>query len=165
MKKIIIAAKSRNNVIGKGNDLAWHLPADLKFFKEKTKGHYVIMGRKTFESIGSKPLPQRPTIIITNNPDFKAENCWVINSINGAFEIAKNEKQDDVFILGGAHIYKQTIDLADQMFITEIHTQITGDSYFPEINEDRWVEVSREEHKADEKNKFDFAFVEYKSIR
>lgn len=163
MIKIIIAAKSDNNVIGKENDLVWHMPADLKFFMNKTKGHFVIMGRKTFESLG-KPLPGRPTIIITRNKDYQVEGCWVVDSIDKAFQVAEKENQQDVFILGGAQIYDKTINIADKMFITEIQSTFDGDAFFPSINEEIWKEVAREQHQPDEKNKHPYAFVEYKNI-
>lgn len=161
MIKIIIAAKSDNNVIGKDNDLVWYMPADLKFFKNKTKGKFVIMGRKTFASIGNKPLPGRPTIIVTRSPEFKAEGCWVVNDIDKAFTIAEQEGQGEVFILGGAQIYEKTIGTADKMFITEIKSTFEGDAFFPEIDMGRWKEVHREEFGPDDKNKYAYAFVEY----
>ncbi len=161
MIKIIIAAKSDNNVIGKSNDLVWHMPADLKFFKNKTRGKLVIMGRKTFASIGNKPLPGRPTIIITRNPEFTAEECRVVNNIDKAFELAEQDGIDEVYILGGAQIYEKTIGLADKMFITEIKSTFEGDAFFPEIDKNYWVEVSRETFEPDEKNKYPYAFVEY----
>ncbi len=164
MIKIIIAAKSNNNVIGKGNDLVWHMPADLKFFMNKTKGHFVIMGRKTFESLG-KPLPGRPTIIITRNKNYHFEGCWVVDTIEKAFVIAENEGQELVYILGGAQIYEKTINLADKMFITEIQSDFEGDTFFPDIDPSYWEEVGREQHQPDEKNKYPYAFVEYKNIK
>lgn len=160
MIKSIIAAKSDNNVIGKENDLVWHMPADLKFFKNTTKGHYVIMGRKTFESMNG-PLPYRTHIIITRNPDFKAEDCFVVDNIDRAFEIAQEHQQDEVFILGGAEIYRQTINKADKMYITEIKSTFDGDAFFPNIDSSYWKESKREEHDADEKNPYPYAFVEY----
>lgn len=160
MIKSIIAAKSNNNVIGKENDLVWHMPADLKFFKNTTKGHYVIMGRKTFESMNG-PLPNRIHIIITHNPDYQAEGCFVVGDIEKAFQIAQKNQQDEVFILGGAEIYRQTIDKADKMYITEIKSTFDGDAFFPEINTNTWKESKREEYKADEKNPYPYAFVEY----
>lgn len=162
MIKIIIAAKSDNNVIGKDNDLVWHMPADLKFFKNKTKGKFVIMGRKTFASIGNKPLPGRPTIIITRNPKFEANGCWVVDDIDKAFAIAEAEGQQEVYILGGAQIYEKTIGIADKMYITEIKSTFDGDAIFPDIDMNHWTEVAREEFEPDEKNVYPYAFVEYK---
>lgn len=161
MIKSIIAAKSDNNVIGKDNDLVWHMPADLRFFKNKTKGHWVIMGRKTFESMNG-PLPNRSHIIITRRPDYQAEGCYVTDSIEGAFKIAEQQKLDDVFILGGAEIYAQTMNKADRMFVTEIKSTFEGDTFFPEIDTTYWKEVGRDEHEADDKNPYDYAFVEYR---
>lgn len=160
MIKSIIAAKSDNDVIGKDNDLVWHMPADLKFFKNKTKGHWVIMGRKTFESMNG-PLPNRKHIIITRQPDYQAEGCHVTDNVDDAFKIAEDQDLDEVFILGGAEIYAQTMDKADRMFITEIKSTFDGDTFFPEIDTTYWKEVSRDEHEADEKNPHSYAFVEY----
>jgi len=161
MIKSIIAAKSNNNVIGKDNDLVWHMPADLKFFKNKTKGHWVIMGRKTFESMDG-PLPNRTHIIITRQPDYQAEGCYIVNSVEDAFRIAREQQLEQVFILGGAEIYALSMDKADQMYITEIKSTFEGDTFFPEIDMTYWKEVNREEHDADEKNPYPYAFVEYR---
>lgn len=160
MKKIIMAAKATNNVIGKDNDLIWHLPADLKFFKQTTKGHTLIMGRKTFESLAN-PLPHRDSWVVTRNKDYKAEGITVFQSIDSAIEAGELKGLETVFILGGGEIYRQSMDIADKLIITEVHESFEGDTVFPEIDLDIWEEVSREEHKADEKNKYDFAFVAY----
>lgn len=160
MIKSIIAAKSDNNVIGKENDLVWHMPADLKFFKNTTKGHYVIMGRKTFESMHG-PLPNRTHIIITRNPDYQVKDCFVVDHIDAAFKIAEEQQQEEVFILGGAEIYRQTMNKADKMYITEIKAEFEGDAFFPKIDLSYWEEHKREEHEADEKNVHPYAFVEY----
>ena len=159
----IIAAVSENNVIGKDNDLIWHMPAELKFFKETTLGHHIILGRKTFESFG-KPLKNRTHIIITRNKDYSYpdSSVRVVHSLIDALNIAKNEVKDEAFILGGADIYKQSIDLVDQLYITEIKSSFEGDAYFPEIDKSKWKEVSREEHQPDDRNKYPYAFVKYK---
>ena len=154
----IIAAIANNNALGKNNNLIWHLPADLIRFKKTTTGHHIIMGRNTFESIG-KPLPNRTTVIITRNPDYKAEGCIVVNSFKKALEVAKNDATP--FIIGGAQIYKQTIRLADKLDITEVHHSFDADVHFPEIDKNIWKETSRELFKADEKNKFGYSFVSY----
>ena len=154
----IIAAIAENNALGKNNDLIWHLPADLKRFKKTTTGHHIIMGRNTFESIG-KPLPNRTTVIITRNPDYKVEGCIVVNSLEKALEIAKNDETP--FIIGGAQIYKQAISIADKLDITEVHHSFDADVFFPEIDTNIWEETSRELFKADEKNKFEHSFVSY----
>lgn len=155
----IIAAVAQKNALGKDNQLIWHLPADLKRFKKITSGHHIIMGRKTFESLG-KPLPNRTTIIITRNKDYTAQNCIVVNSLEQALQAAK--KDPNPFILGGAEIYSQALDFADILDLTFIHHEFDADAFFPEINTDIWKESSREDFKADEKNKYDYSFVTYK---
>ncbi len=162
MIRSIIAAVAKNNVIGKDNGMVWHLPADLKYFKNKTKGHYVIMGRKTFESLDGQ-LPGRPTIIVTRQTDYHPEGCYVVHKVQDAFSLAEAKGEEEVFILGGAEIYKLTLrlDLIDKMYLTEIEAAFEGDSYFPEFDKTQWKETVREPHAPDEKNKYPFAFVEY----
>jgi dihydrofolate reductase len=160
MIKIIMAAKASNNAIGKDNNLIWHLPADLKFFKQTTKGHTLIMGRKTFESLGN-PLSQRDSWIVTRNKNYQCEGATVFHSLTNAIEAGEKKGLETVFLLGGGEIYRQSMDIADKMIITEVHHEFEGDTYFPEIDLKIWQEVSREEHKADEKNKYDYAFVHY----
>ncbi|RUA06478.1 MAG: dihydrofolate reductase [Flavobacteriia bacterium] len=158
---IIIAAIARNNALGKDNQLIWHLPADLKRFKKITSGHHVIMGRKTYESLG-KPLPNRTNIVISRNKDYTAEGCIVRNSLEEAVESAKNDSSP--FILGGAEIYKQGIEFADILDLTFIHHDFEADAFFPEIDPEIWEEISRQDFKADGKNKYDYSFVTYKRI-
>ncbi len=157
----IIAAIGQNNELGKGNDLIWHLPADLKRFKKVTSGHHIIMGRNTFDSIG-KPLPNRTTIIITRNKAYNQEGCLVANSIEEAIELAKDDPH--IYIIGGAQIYQQALatNLIDQLDITYVHESFDADVYFPVIDMNVWEEVSREDFNADQKNKYDFSFVSYK---
>ena len=155
-----MAAKAKNNVIGKDNDLIWHLPADLKFFKQTTKGHTLIMGRKTFESLAN-PLPNRHSWVITRNKSYRAEGITVFHSLESAIAEGELKGLETVFILGGGEIYRQSMMLADKMIITEVHENFEGDTTFPEIDLAVWKEISRVEHKADEKNKYDYAFVEY----
>jgi dihydrofolate reductase len=155
----IIAAVAKNNALGKNNDLIWHLPADLKRFKEITLGHHIIMGRKTFESL-RKPLPNRTTIIITRNPDYVVPGCIVVNELEEAIEAAA--KDENPFILGGAEIYKQAMSFADILDLTLVHEAFDGDAFFPVIDMSKWTEMSRQDFKADEKNKYDYSFVQYK---
>jgi dihydrofolate reductase len=157
----IIAAISNNNALGKVNDLIWYLPADLKRFKKVTTGHHILMGRNTYESIG-KPLPNRTTVIITRNSNYKAEGCIVVNSIEKAIEVAKEDEH--VFVIGGAQIYKQAMeaDLVDQLDITLVHQNFEADVFFPEIKTAIWKEASREDFEADEKNTYDYSFISYK---
>lgn len=155
----IIAAIGVNNELGKDNDLIWHLPADLKRFKKITTGHHIIMGRKTYESIG-KPLPNRTTVIITRNKNYQAEGCLVTQSLESAIEIAKND--DNAFVIGGAKIYKKAIELVDELDICEVHRTFDADVFFPTIDKNIWEETKREEFKSDEKNIYDYSFVKYK---
>lgn len=156
----IIAAVAKNNALGKNNDLIWRLPSDLKRFKNLTKGHHVIMGRKTFESLG-RPLPNRTTIIITRNPDYAAEGCIVVDSLEKAILEAKSD--NNPYILGGGEIYKQALAYADIMDITEVHHSFDeADTFFPKIDFSNWEEINREDHQADDKHKYDYSFVTYK---
>lgn len=156
----IIAAIGNNNELGKDNDLIWHLPADLLHFKKMTSGHYIIMGRKTFESIG-KPLPNRTSIIISRNPQYHVAGCLTATSLEAALDLAKN--QEKIFIIGGAQIYKQAMEqkLADQLEITRVEGDFEADAFFPEITPEDWMEIAREEHQADDKNKYNYAFIRY----
>jgi len=151
----IIAAMDENRLIGSNNDLPWHLPADLQRVKQLTTGHSIILGRKNYESIG-RPLPNRRNIVVTNNPDFEAPGCIVVNSIEAALKAAEG---DEVFIFGGAGIYKQMFGLARRMYLTLIHATFNGDTWFPDYDPDDWVEIERQDFSADEKNPFDYSFV------
>jgi dihydrofolate reductase len=156
----IIAAISTNNALGKDNDLIWYLPADLKRFKKTTTGHHILMGRNTFESIG-KPLPNRTTIIITRNESYFKDGCLIASSFEEAIELAKEDEQ--IFIIGGAQVYKYAIEnnIVDTLDITLVHHKFEADVFFPEIDLKIWEEVSREDFKADEKNKFDYSFLRF----
>ncbi len=160
MIKSIMVAKAANNVIGKDNGLVWHLPGDLKYFKKTTMGHWVIMGRKTFESFGN-PLPGRPHVIISRNPDYKVNDHTLVKSLDEAFAHVENQNVDEVFVLGGGEIYKMAIEMVDRMYITEIHHSFEGDTYFPKVDLDIWQESRRESHQPDEKNKYSYDFVIY----
>lgn len=159
----IIAAIAKNNALGKNNDLIWHLPADLKRFKKVTSGHHILMGRKTFESIG-KPLPNRTSIIITRQNDYFVDGCLIANSLEQAINLAKDD--DKIFIIGGAQIYKQAIknNLVDRLDITLVHQEFEADVFFPEIDKTIWKETKREDFKADEKNKYNYSFVSFERI-
>lgn len=154
----IIAAIAENNALGKDNQLIWHLPADLKRFKKVTLGHHIIMGRKTFESLG-KPLPNRTTIIISRNKNYTKKNCIVVNSLDEAIKASKDDKNP--YILGGAQIYKQAMPIADKLDITFVHHNFEADAFFPEIDLNIWQETSREDFKKDETNKYNYSFVTY----
>ena len=156
----LIAAIGKNNALGKNNDLIWHLPADLKRFRQLTTGHHMIRGRKTYESIG-KPLPNRTTIIVSRNPEYFQEGCLTASSLENAIQIAKNEEV--ICIVGGEQIYRKALEnnLVDALDITLVHDEFDADVFFPEIDLKIWEEISRENFKADEKNKFDYSFIQY----
>ncbi|HRG00449.1 MAG TPA: dihydrofolate reductase [Bacteroidia bacterium] len=161
MKVSIIVATSLNHAIGKDNQLLWHLPADLKFFKTTTMGCPVVMGRKTFQSIG-RTLPGRQNVVITRDKTFNSDKQYdliVVGSIDEA--LVKLHAEKEVFITGGGEIYKQSIDSVDTIYITLVHTVIDGDVYFPEIDKSKFDLVWEEKHVADEKNKFDFTFQKF----
>jgi len=155
-----IVAKAKNNVIGKDNDIPWYLPADLKYFKRVTTGHHIIMGRKVYQSIG-KPLPKRTNVIVTRNPFFIVSNCFIANSIEEGINIAQENSDDEVMIIGGGEIYKQTMDLWDKLYITEVDAVVAGDIYFPEMDLDQWALVSKEDHQKDSKNQYNYSFQVY----
>lgn len=159
MKLSLIVAFDKNRLIGRDNGLPWHLPADLKHFKSLTMGHHMIMGRKTFESIG-KPLPGRTTVIITRQKNFMAEGCIVVHHLDDA--LAYCSKEEEVFIIGGAQIFNCTLPLADHLYITEIDHAFEGDTHFPEILPEEWKQISFERHEADEKNGWPYTFINYR---
>lgn len=154
----LIAAIAQNNVIGKNNKLVWHMPADLRFFKNTTMGHTLIMGRKTFESFG-KPLPGRKSIVITRQKDWNHEGVIVVHSLKDAIKLAPGS--EEVFIVGGAEIYRQALPLCERMYLTIIHHDFEGDTYFPPVDFSQWNLKSDEKHQADEKNAFDYSFRFY----
>lgn len=133
----MIAAVSENGVIGRDGKVPWKLPADLKLFKRLTMGHYLIVGRKTWESIGH-PLPGRTMIVLSKQPDFKAEGCLTAASLRNAIKIAQAAGEDEVFIGGGAVIYEQALPLADRMYLSRVHGNSRGDTFFPEFQEKDW---------------------------
>jgi len=155
----LISAISENGVIGKDNDLPWHLPADLQYFKKKTSGHTIIMGRKTFESVG-KPLPNRVNIVISRQPDYHANGCIMASSLDEAIEKVP-QGEEEVFICGGAAVYELGLNLADRLYITRVHQQVEGDTFFPELDLSKWTEIEREAYESDEKNPSAYTFVIY----
>ena len=163
MKVIQIVAKGENNEIGCNNEMLWHLPKDFKMFKESTKGHPVVMGRKTFDSIG-KPLANRMNIIITSSKYINFNSAFVSNSIYKTIEFCKNIQKDYVFVIGGQSIYEQTIDLCDEIWITEVHSIFKNADTFYNIDLSDFVEYSRIKNYKDEKHCYDFDFVKYNRI-
>ena len=162
----LIVAHSSNRVIGIDGQLPWHIPDDLKYFKAITIGKPIIMGRKTFDSIG-KPLPGRLNIIITKNTDLIIEECVVVNNLEAAITEAKNylkmqdSQQEEIFIIGGAQIFKQSMQFVNKIYITEVHAEYAGDVFFGELSSNDWIEVSRDLHDS-ENDKIPFSFVIYK---
>jgi len=164
MRLAVIVAATDNGVIGRNNALPWHLPQDLRYFKRVTMGKPIVMGRKTFESIG-RPLPGRTNIVITRNPDFTAEGVRVVASLDEALrlgeEIALIDGAQELVVIGGAEIYKASIPRADRLYITEVHASIQGDAFLPEIEWACWREVGREHHGASDANPYEYSFVVY----
>lgn len=157
MKISLVVAASTNNVIGKDNQLLWHLPKDMRFFKNRTWAMPVIMGRKTFESLAGKALTGRLNIVITRQKDWHATGVLVANSVEAAIALAKEQAYREVYIIGGAEIYKQTLPLADTVYLTRVDAIIEGDSYFPELSSE-WKLSSQESFNADKKHAYPFHF-------
>jgi dihydrofolate reductase len=151
-----VVAMDENRAIGKDNTLPWHLPADLQYFKKVTMGKPIVMGRKTYESIG-KPLPGRENIVVTRHLEYKAEGTTIVHSID---EVLKKEAEE-ICVIGGTEIFKMFLPVADRLYITEIHDTFDADTFFPKLNEEVWTEVSREAGTVDEKNKYPHDFVVY----
>jgi len=157
----IITAMDENRLIGKDNGLPWKIPADLQFFKKVTMNKPIIMGRKTFESIG-RPLPGRRNIIITRDTLISVDGCEVVYSLDAAIESVKDV--EEAMVIGGANIYQQFLPQADRLYLTRVAGKFDGDAWFPEIDFENWALVEKEEHKADEKNECDYSFQVYARI-
>ena len=164
MIKTIVVAVPKNRAIGKDNDLLWHLPDDFRFFKETTRGHHILMGRKTYESLG-KPLPKRVSIVITRNEAFELpEGHHVVRNLEEGIALAENAGLEELMIIGGGYVYKESLekDLVDKMYITEIEAAPEGaDTFFPEYDKNQWTEVDRVHHDIDERHAYAFDFVTY----
>ena len=164
MKISLIAAMAKNRVIGKDNDLPWHLPDDFAYFKQKTGGHVIIMGRKSFKALG-KPLPKRTNIVITRQLDFRAEGVTVVPSLEAALEVAQpieeQAEQPELFVIGGAEIYALALPVANRIYLTEVQKAYDGDTRFPEFDRTVWHEISRQHHPADDRHETAFDFVVY----
>lgn len=166
MKISLIAAIAKNNAIGKDNQLLWHLPSDMKFFKEKTMGHCVITGRKNYESIPEKfrPLPGRTNIVVSRNAGYNAPGAHVVDSLEAGIELARTQGETELFIIGGGQIYMEAMikNLADFLYITHVDAIPAADTYFPAINPKKWHKTNAESHTADAKNPYNFEFALYK---
>ncbi len=152
-----IAAMSRNRVIGAGNRIPWHLPEDFKWFKKMTTGQVVIMGRKTFESIG-RPLPGRRNLVISRNPDYRADGVEVIDSVDAALALLAGSDVAELMVIGGGHLYGQLLPRADRLYLTRIDLAVEGDTRFPAFDENDWSCIEREPHQSDEKNPHSYCF-------
>ncbi len=157
-KVSIIVAMAKNRVIGKDNDMPWHLPADLQHFRKMTSGKPIIMGRKTYESIG-RPLPKRHNIIVSRNSDYEVDGCDVVSSLDEAVKIAGDV--EELFIIGGGFLYNQTIDQADKLYLTFIDLDVDGDTLFPEYEHLSLRQTFSKHHQKDEKNPYDYEFTEF----
>lgn len=156
----IIVAISRNRAIGIDNQIPWYLPADLKYFKKTTLGHHLLMGRKSFLSIG-KPLPGRINMVLTRDAFYNASGILIVHSINEAIELAKQSGEEELFVIGGGEIYKQCLPLVDKLYITEVDLEAEGDTFFPEIDYAEWELKSNQFNKADDRNKWNYSFKIY----
>ncbi len=157
----LIVAASENNAIGKNNQLLWHLPNDLKFFKNTTWGFPVIMGRKTFEAV-NKPLPGRTNIIITRKTDWKAPGVIAVSNLTEGIKNVVETNSKQAFIIGGGEIYKQSMDIADIIYMTRVHAQLEGDAFFPVIDESKWNLTSNQDFEKDEKHAYNYSFQKWK---
>jgi dihydrofolate reductase len=157
----IIVAAAQNNVIGNQNKLIWHISEDLQYFKKLTLEHVVIMGRKTFESIG-RPLPKRCNIVISGNVSYRTEGCIVARSLDEATAFAKSYNSGEAFIIGGGSIYREAINLVDKVYLTRIHKDYEGDVYFPELNAEQWDMIECRDFDRGEKFEYPFSFIVYK---
>ncbi len=167
----LIAAIGKNNELGKGNDLVFHLPADMKHFRDTTRGHTVIMGRKTFESLPGGPLPARRNIVITRDTNYFADGTEVVHSLDEALKIAsleqgkrfeENQDEVEVFVIGGGQIYSEAMAKANRLYITHIDAEMSADTFFPEISVGEWEKVSEVSHSADGENPYDYTFTTWK---
>ena len=155
----IIAAIGKNNALGKDNQLLWKLPKDLKHFKSLTENHPIVMGRKTYESIG-KPLPDRTNIVVSRKENWFAEDILIVSKLKEAIKFAK-KMDEEIYIIGGGNIYEQTIDLAEKLEVTQVNAELKADIFFPKINPKIWNKTNEINHEKDEKNEYDFSFQTY----
>jgi dihydrofolate reductase len=161
----LIAAATENRVIGKNGDMPWNMPDDLTYFMHTTRGHHVIMGRRTFEANSiSKPLPDRTNIIITSNKDYSASGAIVVAGMDEALDIARKNKEKEAFVIGGEQIFRLALPFADRIYLTLIHTRLEGDTFFPETDKNVWKTIKTSPRKKDAQHKYDFTFYIYERI-
>ncbi|WP_166251882.1 dihydrofolate reductase [Marinobacter salicampi] len=168
MRKALIVAMAANRVIGRNNALPWYLPGDLRYFKQATMGKPIIMGRKTWDSIG-RPLPGRLNIVVSRDPEWPAPaGACAVNSLEAAFRMAEAQAEleggDEVMVIGGGQIYQEALPQIDRMYVTQVHDEVTGDARFPEVNWDEWEEIGREDFSASGNNPYDYSFVVYQRL-
>ena len=166
MKIVAVVAVAENNAIGKDNRLLWRLPNDMKFFKDQTVGHCIVTGRKNYESIPEKfrPLPDRTNIVVTRQENYSAPGAVVVPTIAAAVEEAKKRGEERLCVIGGGEIYRQMMDITDEILYTKVHHSFEADTFFPEIDPKVWKETWREEHAADEKHAYAYTFIRYERI-
>lgn len=157
----MIVAVSSNSVIGRDGDLPWHMPADLKRFKRLTMGHHLIIGRRTWDEVGA-PLPGRIMVVVTRDTEFRVDGATVVHSLDEALQVVEGD--DEVFIAGGGEIYRQALPLADRVYLTRVHAEIDGDTTFPELEEEEWRLVDREDHGSDDRNPYPYSFLTYDRV-
>ncbi|NVB43104.1 dihydrofolate reductase [Pseudenhygromyxa sp. WMMC2535] len=158
MRVALIAAVSENGVIGRDQDLPWHLPDEFRHFKRTTQGHHVIMGRRTWESQG-KPLPKRVNLVVTSRPDFQAPGAQIVRSLAEGLALAREAGDDEAFVIGGTRLYAEALALADRLYLTRVHAEVEGDAHFPAFDRSAWTEVERREHPADERHAHAFTIM------
>ena len=168
MKLALIVAMAKNHVIGINNNLPWHLSEDLKYFKRVTMGKPIIMGRKTFESIG-KPLPGRTNIVVTRNANYQVEGVKVVHSLKAAMELCESiaviDGCEEAMVIGGAELYQQALPLADYLYLTDVHAEVEGDAFFREFDRSDWQEIARENFRAVEPNPYNYSFTVLEKIQ
>ena len=160
----LMAAMSENYIIGRSNDLPWHLPKDFKRFKDETKGHLIIMGRKTFESLGSRPLPKRTNVVVTRQSSYKAEGCIVVSSLEEALQYAGQTNDSEPFVIGGGEIYELALPYAHRIYLTIVHTTLDGDTRFPVFDAEQWRVTEKSPMPADEDHDYAFTFYTYERL-
>lgn len=158
MKISLIAAVDQEGGIGYRNELPWHLSADLKRFKELTMGHHLLMGRKTYQSIG-KPLPGRTMIVLTRSPEFEAEGCLIAHSLQDGLALAEDRGEEKIFVIGGSSVFKEALPLADELHLSLVHASVKADTYFPPFDESQWRVRSETFHPADEMNQYPHTYL------
>jgi dihydrofolate reductase len=159
MRVALIVAAADNDVIGRDNHLPWHLPDEFRHFKRTTLGHHVIMGRRTWESQGCKPLPKRTNVVVTSQPGYVAEDARVAASLHEALELARAAGDEEAFVIGGTRLFAEALPLADRLYLTRVHAEPEGDTVFPSFDADDWRVVAREEHAADARHEHAFTIM------